>query len=85
MLALAHKYLVFLPLALFCLAIHPGALNLKPQPGRMSGLPARTLWIWERRENLRSVDPKTTAVATLDGTLVLGTHRTDCIRRLRGA
>lgn len=74
MLALAHKYLAFLALAFFCLAIHPDALNLMPPRGRMSVLPARTLWVWERPENLRSVDPKTTAVATLDGTLVLGTR-----------
>jgi hypothetical protein len=74
MLALAHKYLVFFPLALFCLAIRPDVLNLKPPPGRMNALPARTLWVWERPENLRFVDPRTTAVATLDGTLVLGTR-----------
>lgn len=72
MLALAHKYLVFLPLALFCLAMHPDTANLTPPPGRMRSLPNRTLWVWERPENLRSIDPKTTAAATLDGTIVLG-------------
>ena len=47
----------------------------------MPALPARTPWVWERPEDLRSIDPRhltrapdphTTAVATLDRTLVLG-------------
>jgi hypothetical protein len=74
MLAFAHKYLVFLPLAVFCLAMHPDAANLTPRPGRMRSLPNRTLLVWERPENLPSIDPKTTAVATLDGTILLGTR-----------
>lgn len=76
MLALAHKYLVFLPLTLLCLAIRPDALNLNPPADRMATLPPRTLWVWERPENLRSIDPKATAVATLDGTLLLGARIT---------
>jgi hypothetical protein len=74
MLASAHKYLVSLPLALFCLAMRPDVASLTPPPGRMRSLPNRTLWVWERPENLRSIDPKTTAVAILDGTIVLGTR-----------
>jgi Protein of unknown function (DUF3142) len=74
MLAFARKKLVFLPLALFCLAMRPDMANLAPPPGRMRSLPSRTLWVWERPENLRSIDPKTTAVATLDGTILLGTR-----------
>ena len=27
-------------------------------------IPARTLWVWERPEDLNSVDPRTTAIAT---------------------
>jgi hypothetical protein len=38
----------------------------------MNRLPARTLWVWERPEDLRSIDPRTTAIATLDRTLDLG-------------
>jgi len=38
----------------------------------MRALPARTLWVWERRENLVGIDPRTTAIATLDQTIVLG-------------
>jgi hypothetical protein len=37
----------------------------------MRTLPARTLWIWERAEDLRSIDPRTTAIATLDESLLL--------------
>jgi hypothetical protein len=70
--SLAHKCIALLPLAVFCFAIHPDALNLAPVPGRMRALPARVLWVWERPEDLRFIDPLTTAVATLDRTVVLG-------------
>jgi hypothetical protein len=38
----------------------------------MSSLPTRTLWVWERREDLGGINPRTTAIATLDRTIVLG-------------
>ena len=38
---------------------------------RMDRLPRLTVWAWERREDLRAVDPATTAVAWLDRTVVL--------------
>ena len=38
---------------------------------RMDALPAHTLWTWERREDLSAMDPATTAVASLDRTLIL--------------
>jgi hypothetical protein len=38
----------------------------------MGLLPARTLWVWERREDLSAIDPRTTAIATLDRTVVVG-------------
>ena len=38
---------------------------------RMRALPRLTLWAWERREDLRSIDPRTTAVAYLDRTILL--------------
>ncbi len=38
---------------------------------RMDSLPAHTLWTWERREDLSAIDPATTAVASLDRTLIL--------------
>lgn len=40
--------------------------------GRMERLPRLTLWAWERPEDLRSVDPATTAVAYLDRTVLVG-------------
>ena len=47
----------------------------------MSHLPARTLWVWERREDLSSIDPRTTAIATLDRTVLLGRTVTVIPRR----
>lgn len=70
--ALAGKLLGFTSLLLCCLSLKPDAVNLTPPPGRMALLPQRTLWVWERRENLASVDPRTTAIATLDETILLG-------------
>jgi hypothetical protein len=37
----------------------------------MDILPAHTLWTWERREDLSAIDPATTAVASLDRTLIM--------------
>ncbi|QNI37033.1 hypothetical protein [Edaphobacter albus] len=41
------------------------------QTPRMRALPRLTVWAWERREDLRSLDPHTTAVAYLDRTITL--------------
>ena len=79
--ALAGKSLGLISLFLCCLSLKPDALNLAPPPGRMRSLPARTLWVWERREDLSSLDPRTTAIATLDRTLVLGRSVTVIPRR----
>jgi hypothetical protein len=38
---------------------------------RVAHLPRVTVWAWERREDLRTLDPETTAVAYLDRTLVI--------------
>jgi hypothetical protein len=70
--ALAGKSLALISLLLCCLSLKPDALNLAPPTGRMSQLPSRTLWVWERREDLTGIDPRTTAIATLDGTIHLG-------------
>jgi hypothetical protein len=40
-------------------------------PGRMAKLPRLTVWAWERREDLREVDARTTAVAYLDRTVLV--------------
>jgi len=47
----------------------------------MDLLPARTLWVWERREDLSNIDPRTTAIATLDRTIFLGHTATVIPRR----
>ena len=44
-----------------------------PQPtGRLAALPRVTLWAWERREDLRTLDTRRFAVAFLDQTLTIG-------------
>jgi hypothetical protein len=39
---------------------------------RIMCLPRRTLWAWERPEDLHFIDPATTAIASLDQTIVVG-------------
>ncbi len=39
--------------------------------GRMAKLPRLTLWVWERREDMRGLDAQTTAVAYLDRTVAV--------------
>ena len=58
--------------ALFgCLAVRS---DTQPHiPSRMAALPRLTLWAWERREDLRSLDPRKFAIAYLDRTLTIGT------------
>ena len=65
--------------ALLCLSLtsdagRPGFLhNISIRTRqRMLALPNRTLWAWERPEDLRAVDPKTTAIASLDQTILIG-------------
>ena len=41
-------------------------------PSRLSSLPRITLWAWERREDLRSIDTRRFAVAYLDRTITIG-------------
>ncbi len=65
------------------LAIRPDTPPLPPN--RMSALPPITLWAWERREDLRSLDsPQDTrkyAIAYLDQTLTIGPDVTRQPRR----
>jgi hypothetical protein len=56
--------------AFLTLALHSDAT---PQPvSRLAHLPRLTLWAWERPEDLRRIDPQSTAVAYLDQTLTIG-------------
>jgi len=45
--------------------------RIDTQIPRMQNLPRLTVWAWERREDLRTLDPATTAVAWLDRTIIL--------------
>ena len=47
----------------------------------MRKLPSRTFWAWERAEDLRAVDPQTTAIAYLDQTILLGWDAVSMPRR----
>ncbi len=76
-----RKSLSIIPLGILCLALTPDATNLTPPPGRMKALPVRTLWVWERPEDLSTLDPRTTAIATLDHTILLGRTATVIPRR----
>ena len=67
-----RKLFAYTALASCLCVLRPDVGDLTPPPGRMNRLPARTLWVWERPEDLRSIDLRTTAIATLDRTLVLG-------------
>jgi hypothetical protein len=71
-----QKLLGGILLGVLCLALKPDALPLAPPAGRMNAFPRRTLWVWERSEDLRTIDPKTTAIAVLDRTIVLGSTAT---------
>lgn len=51
---------------------------------RMAALPRVTVWAWERREDLREVDPATTAVAYLDRTLLVGARGVVVVPRREG-
>lgn len=72
-LARSHRGVAVLAaLALLCAAVRPDAAPAVGLSTRMRLLPARTLWVWERPEDLRGIDPATTALAWLDQTLILG-------------
>ena len=68
-------------LGILCLALKPDAVSFAPSPHRMDQFPARTLWVWERPEDLRALKTRTTAIATLDRTIVVGRTVTVIPRR----
>ena len=55
---------------LCCFTLHSDSLPVLQS--RFASLPRITLWAWERREDLRTIDPKQFAVAYLDRTIVVG-------------
>jgi len=48
---------------------------------RLASLPRITVWAWERREDLRQLDPATTAVAYLDRTIVVDARGLEVLPR----
>ncbi len=76
-----RKLLSWILLGILCLAMEPAAPSLIPPPGRMNALPSRTLWVWARPEDMRSVNPRTTALAILDATILVGRSVTVIPRR----
>ncbi len=74
------KWLPFAVAAFVCsLGIRPDTL---PQPkGRLANLPHVTLWAWEQRTDLHSLDARRFAVAYLDRTLTVGAAVQSQLRR----
>lgn len=62
------------------LGLGPARRVVRPA-SRMDRLPRVTMWAWERREDLRAVDPATTAVAWLDRTVVLDGRGVEVVPR----
>ncbi len=60
-------------LGILCLIVRSDAVptlraSLSP---RMRMLPRTTLWVWERAEDVRAIDARTTAIASLEQTILL--------------
>ena len=68
----ARKLLLIFLLAVGCLSLRPDAGARRGLSERMNQLPRRTLWVWERPEDLSQIDPATTAIAWLDQTILIG-------------
>jgi Protein of unknown function (DUF3142) len=66
--------LALLSIALLILRSDASPTTVPSLAPRMQRLPRITVWAWERREDLRALDPSTTAVAYLDRTLTLDAH-----------
>jgi Protein of unknown function (DUF3142) len=64
------------PAVLTALIALPLALAVRPDsnpatPSAMNRIPARVLWSWERREDLRQIDTQRYAIAYLDQTITI--------------
>jgi hypothetical protein len=68
----ARKLLLIFLLAVGCLSLRPDAGVHSVLSERMNRLPRKTLWVWERSEDLSQIDPATTAIAWLDQTILIG-------------
>jgi hypothetical protein len=65
---------VLATMGVLCLGIRSDAVPAASSglSAQMKLLPSRTLWAWERPEDLHAINPQTTAIAYLDQTIVLG-------------
>jgi len=72
--AALRRFATLALLALVCLTLRPNELRYHPAfvSKRMLSLPKRVFWAWDRSEDLRSIDPQTTAIAFLDQTILIG-------------
>lgn len=61
-------------LAVLCLSVRSDVIPQTPGSLRMRDVPHHILWAWERAEDLRTIDPATTAVAYLDQTVLIGSE-----------
>ena len=61
-------------LGVLCVLLHADPLPVSAHVNslRLAALPLITLWAWERPEDLTAIEPRTTAVAWLDRTILLG-------------
>lgn len=64
--------LAFVTLGLLCFALGSDSAIITSPSARMKHLPNRTLWVWERPENLAAINPQNTAIAWLDQTILVG-------------
>lgn len=78
-----NKLVAVTALGVLCLTLQPNVASsgVAGTSTRMICLPHRTLWAWERAEDLLSINPKTTAIAWLDQTILLGARVTSQPRR----
>lgn len=78
-----NRIVAWTALGILCLIIRPDAAPLASSgpSARMLQLPSRTFWAWERAEDLHVVDPRTTAIAYLDQTILLGRDAVSTPRR----
>jgi hypothetical protein len=67
----SRNVIVLTLLMLLCIGLRSDVV-LRRDGRRMAHLPRKTLWVWERPEDLRDIDASTTAIAYLDQTILVG-------------
>lgn len=68
-------------LAAGCLSLRSDSVVRHGVSTRMMQLPQKTLWVWERPEDLGGIDTSSTAIAWLDRTIQIGDRLTHSPRR----